>query len=75
MTKATYQVDHQTSDRQAVPGVTSRFAQNCTGRRRAWLSVMSDLCLIRAPSNLGGSCRVPGWWMWVVPLEGIWCDG
>jgi len=22
-----------------------------------------------------GSCRVPGWWMWVVPLEGIWCDG
>jgi len=29
-------------------------------------------------SHLGfaeGSCRVPGWWMWVVPLEGIWCDG
>ena len=22
-----------------------------------------------------GSGRVPGWWMWVVPLEGIWCDG
>src|SRR3954453_8291562 len=23
----------------------------------------------------GGSCRVPGWWVWVARSEGIWCDG
>src|SRR4051794_22842875 len=21
-----------------------------------------------------GSCRVPGWWVWVARSEGIWCD-
>jgi len=32
-------------------------------------------CPCFEPGGLrGGSCRVPGWWMWVV-LEGIWCDG
>ncbi len=73
---------------QAVQAVRDQDAQQGCNYQG---SLMEDHARDEDPSNLGlssvlagqsmpelcrnGSCRVPGWWMWVVPLEGIWCDG
>src|SRR3954470_20941708 len=58
---------HRIADLHAFALGSMRAAAHPPGR----FSGLKNFCF---GLNRVGSCRVPGWWVWVARSEGIWCD-